>query len=265
MKLLKQIPYYLTLVYLSCASVVVLAENGKIKNVDAMAEELVKLRSQVEELNSELDNKKNSYKSRMLMLANQRAELETNLKREGLSIKQLQQSINKNKKLIKELGSDSSTLNPVILSSIDSIKEYVKSGLPFKKGERVKELEKISEQLTTGVIDAEKAANRLWASVEDEIRLTKENGLYRQTVVIKDREVLADVAKLGMMFLYFKLPEEKYGVVKPGSGDYEYELVHDSEQKNQIAALFDSLKKQIRQGYFQLPNVVAPVAMNVAQ
>jgi len=260
----RTIPFLLIFFFAGISNPLLAAEE-KSNSVDRMAEELVKLRSQVEELNSELENKKNQYKSRMLMLANQRAELETNLKREGLSIKQLQQSINKNKIRIKELGSDSSTLNPVILSSVDSLKEYVKGGLPFKKSERVKELEKISEQLTAGVIDAEKAANRLWASVEDEIRLTKENGIYRQIVVVKDREVLADVAKLGMMFLYFQLPEEEYGVVKPGSGDYEYQLVHDSEQKKQIAGLFDSLKKQIRQGYFQLPNVVAPVAMNEVQ
>jgi len=255
MKLLKQIPFYLTLIYLSCGSAVALAENERVNNVDVMAEELVKLRSQVEELNSELDNKKNSYKSRMLMLSNQRAELDASLKREDLIIKQQQQNIEKNKKRVKELGSDSSSLKPILIDSIASIKEYIETTIPFKRNERMNEIEKIKEQLEADVIDSEKAANRLWAFVEDEIRLTKENGIYRQTVVVDNREVLADIARLGMIFMYFELPGEQYGLVKRNDNDYSYELIRDNDHKKQVALLFDSLRKQIRQGFFELPNV----------
>jgi len=228
---------------------------GNSASVDVMAEELVKLRSDVEELSSELDNKKNSYKSRMLMLENQRAELDANIKREVLSIKQQQLNVEKNKKRIKELGSDSSSLNPVLLASIEDIKSYVETTLPFKRSERLKALDKIKEQLIADVIDAEKAANRLWAFVEDEIRMTKENGIYRQTVVIKDKEILADVARLGMVFMYFEMVNEEYGYVKRTAEDFSYEIIHDSTQKKQVATLFDSLRKQIRQGFFELPNI----------
>ena len=252
MKLVKRFVFILIL---SCSVPPVVAEPMPGSNVDAMAEELVKLRSQVEELNNELENKKNSYKSRMLMLANQRAELEASLKRENLAIKQQQQSINKNKKLIQEMGSGSHVLKPVIMQSIENVKAYVITSLPFKRNERMAELEKIEEQLSTDVIDAEKGVNRLWAFVEDEIRLTKENSIYNQTIVVGDREVLAEVAKLGMVLMYFKMPNEEYGYVRHEEDSYSYQLIHDTDQKKQVAFLFDSLKKQIRQGFFELPNV----------
>lgn len=231
------------------------------QNVDTLAEELVKLRSQVEELNTELEAKKSQYKSRMAVLANQRAELDASLKRESLAIKQQLQSIEKNKQLIKELGTDSKDLKPTLFDAIATTRQYVKSTLPFKRSERLNELEKIREQLSTDVIDAEKAANRLWAFVEDEIRLTKENGIYRQTITIKDNEILADVAKLGMIFMYFQTPDEQYGYVKHDNGDYRYQMITDNAQKKQVATLFDSLRKQIRQGFFELPNV----SLNIAQ
>ena len=252
MKLSKRFLLSLTLF---CIVPSLFAETKPENSVDAMAEELVKLRSQVEELNSELENKKNSYKSRMLMLANQRAELEASLKRENLAIKQQQQSINKNKKLIQEMGSDSHILKPVIMQSIENTKAYVNTSLPFKRNERIAELEKIEEQLSVDVIDAEKAVNRLWAFVEDEVRLTKENGIYNQTIIVGDREVLAEVAKLGMVLMYFKMSNEEYGYVKHEQDSYSYLLIHDTDQKKQVAFLFDSLKKQIRQGFFELPNV----------
>jgi len=225
------------------------------KSIDSLAEELVKLRVEVESLNTELDNKKAKFKSRISVLANQRAELEASIGREELNIKQLQQSIKKNKKQIKELGTNSKELKPALMKSISFLKDHIASGIPFKQEDRIRELDKIKDQLNTDVIDAEKAANRLWASVEDEIRLTNENGIYRQTIDLNGKEVLADIAKLGMMFMYFEAPENKFGKVTMKNEKWQYEVVSDKKQKKQIALLFDSLRKQIRQGYFTLPNV----------
>jgi len=232
------------------------ANTGDIsdQNVDVLAEELVKLRAQVEDLNADLDYKKNDYKSRMAMLANQRAELEGGLKRESLTIKQQQQSIEKNRGLIKELGADSADMKPVLFRSMDAIREYVAESLPFKHNERLAELDKIREQLSSDVIDAEKAANRLWAFVEDEVRLTNVHGIYRQTIELGGLKAISEIANLGMVFMYFEMPDDRYGEVVKYSNDYRYEMITDKEQKEQVVALFDSLRKQIRQGYFELPS-----------
>jgi len=224
------------------------------ESVDALAQELVKLRAQVEDLNADLENKKIEYKSRMAMLVNQRAEIESAVKRESLNIKQLQQSIDKNRGLIRDLGSDSADIKPALFAAMNTVRSYIETSMPFNKSERLKEIDKIREQLSSDVIDAEKAANRLWAFVEDEMRLTNENGIYRQTITIGEREVLVDVAKIGMMMMFFEMPEEGYGQVIREGSDYRYELLTDKHQKENVSVLFESLRKQIRQGYFLLPS-----------
>ncbi len=244
----------LTAVFMLSLSGSVYANTTDGESVDALAQSLVKLRAQVEDLNADLENKKIDYKSRMAMLVNQRSEIGAAVKRESLNIKQLQQSIDKNRGLIRELGSNSADIKPALFAAMDTMRRYVETSMPFNKSERLNEIDKIGEQLFSDVIDAQKAANRLWAFVEDELRLTNENGIYRQTIAIGDREVLADVAKIGMMLMFFEMPDEGYGQVVRAGNDYRYQLLTDRDQKENVSVLFESLRKQIRQGYFQLPS-----------
>ena len=67
--------------------------------------------------------------------------------------------------------------------------------------------------------------------------------------------VLVDIAKLGTVFLFFQARDSRFGMAKRLSdGGWKYETVDDTNDIERIKNLFDSLKKQIRQGYFELPN-----------
>ena len=100
----------------------------------------------------------------------------------------------------------------------------------------------------------ERAANKLWAFYEDEIRLTKENGVFRQSININGEERLVDVARVGMVAMFFKTSDDAYGYVTRQNGDWAYVITEDSDEKEQIAGLFDAFKKQIRTGFFTIPN-----------
>ncbi len=66
--------------------------------------------------------------------------------------------------------------------------------------------------------------------------------------------MLVDIAKLGSVFLYFQTRDNRAGVAKKSNGGWKFETADASSDIAQIAKLFDALKKQIRQGYFELPN-----------
>ena len=102
----------------------------------------------------------------------------------------------------------------------------------------------------------QKASSRLWAFVEDELRLTRENGLYRQTITLASDELLVDVARVGMVAMYFKTDDGRYGRTVNNGGAWSYELVQDKESQKQIEGLFDAFKKNIRVGFFELPNAL---------
>jgi len=223
---------------------------------ETLTNHLVEMRGQVDQLQSELNLKREEHKNRMSYLTAQLAEMEANRDREELRIRQLEQELEQMRESVNAAGLTSEALTPVVLRYVDQLRSQVRTGFPFKTGERMAALDEIESQLNSGVITAHRAFNRLWAFVEDEFRITRENAIYTQSINLAGDNVLVDVAKLGNAMMYFRTRDFKYGrAVDSGSG-WRFELLGSASDQEQVARLFDSLRKQIRQGYFQLPNAL---------
>jgi predicted RNase H-like nuclease (RuvC/YqgF family) len=231
-------------------------------SVTNLTEEVITLRSEVERLHSELDDEKEALKSKIRSLALQKSELEANIRREETRIKQLQDGIAKQKELIARNSSGSLKLVPAVLAAAEALEDVVEQSLPFKKTERLNAIKEIATQLQSSLITPEKAANRLWAFCEDEIRMTKENGIFRQSVTLEGEERLVDVARIGMVAMYFKTGDDVMGYVQKSNNAWSYRLAESSAQKEQIATLFDAFKKQIRSGFFTIPNTLSETEAN---
>jgi len=68
-------------------------------------------------------------------------------------------------------------------------------------------------------------------------------------------KILVCFAKLGSVFLFFQRLYIRVGMAKRSvDSGWKFETVEDTGDIQRITKLFDSLKKQIRQGYFELPN-----------
>ena len=137
--------------------------------------------------------------------------------------------------------------------AIEQLQQQIQAGLPFKIDERSAELAALRTDLLNGSVQSARAANRLWAFFEDEFRLTRENALHNQTVEVGGERVLAEVVKIGAMALYFRTPDGRYGQAVQTGDSWRFVLSQDAAVSAQIAQLFDALRKQIRQGYFELP------------
>lgn len=252
---------------ISCASIaVVLRKAGffgagiliwssvQAGSVENLAEELIRMRSEVEELQSQLDLEKEQHKNRMEILSSQLAQLSVEERRLSLSVEQLRQAFEEHKQRLSQSQAGDTELLPVMLKAVGYLQDYVKNGLPFKVEDRLAELEQLHTQLEAGVLDPKKAANRIWALIEDEVRLSKENGIYRQTIQLEGESKLAEVAKIGTMLLFFQTENGRMGMARQKGNQWHFVAVHSEQDRKRIAQLFDSLKKQIRQGYFALPN-----------
>ena len=108
-------------------------------------------------------------------------------------------------------GVSGDSLKPVLLAATDALAAHIRTGLPFKIEERQGELQSFRSQVESGALPPQRAVNRLWAFHEDEFRLTRENGLHAQTIALGEERVLADVAKLGAMALYFQTQDGRLG------------------------------------------------------
>ncbi len=220
---------------------------------EALATRLIQMRGQVDELQSELNLKREEHKNRMTYLTARLTEMEANRDREALRVQQLEQDLEQMREQVAEAGATSETLSPLILDSLFALREQVQKGFPFKVGDRLAALDEIETQLNSGVITAHRAFNRLWAFVEDEIRITRENAIYSQSIALDGQNVLVDVAKLGNVMMYFRTRDLEYGRAIETPDGWRFERFGSAGDQEMVARLFDSLRKQIRQGYFQLP------------
>jgi hypothetical protein len=227
-----------------------------------MAESLMKLRAEVEKLNTQIQDEKDQTKAAMRSLVVEKNELDATIGRETLKIKQINQEIAKVKKEIAAAGKNSEGIKPVVAEAIAHLKAHIAGGLPFKTGERLADVERIETQMNNGLITPQKALVQVWNSYADAIRMSRENGLFKQTIRLDGKERLAEVARLGTVMMYFKTPDERVGYAAKDAKGWYYKEAVAQAQKDQILALFDAMQKQIRSGYFTLPNAMTNTEVN---
>ena len=219
-----------------------------------LAQELVVLRSQIETLNAELTDLTEQHRANMNSLAAQKGELEASKRREDLRIEELEKDLASNRERAEQAGLANEALIPVANDAISALKEHIGSGFPFKRTERMAAIDEIEDQLNTEALSPARVVNRLWRFYEDELRLARENGLYSQTIELDGEPVLADVAKLGVMAMYFTTPDGRMGHAAHSDDGWRFVEATGGGERQQIQSLFDALEKQIRTGLFELPN-----------
>ena len=223
---------------------------------DTLAERLITLRGEVDELQSELDVRREEHKNRMAYLTAQLSDLEANRDREALRVGQLDEDLAEMQAEIADAGVSSESLTPFLRDQITLLRAQVEGGFPFKVRERLAVLDELETQLDTGVVSAQRGVNRLWAFIEDEFRISRENAIYSQSIALNGENVLVDVAKLGNVMMYFRTRDLEYGRAVQTPQGWRFERFDNAKDQELVARLFDSLRKQIRQGYFELPEAL---------
>ena len=218
-----------------------------------LARELTRLRAEVESISEQIADAKSSTQTKLRSLSGQQAELEAQVQREELRLRQLQQQKQKLLERVAQSQAAKAKIEPTILRSIAKVRARIKASLPFKQAERLEELAALEKQIQGKMLRPENAAARLWQFVEDELRLTQDSGLDQQVVTLDGQEVLCEVARLGMLAMYFKTQDGRVGRVVHRSGTWATEVLTDEASTTEVLALFDHFKKGLRTGFFRLP------------
>ncbi len=224
-----------------------------------MAQRLAKLRAEVEELSHELSAETAEGRDRLRSLARQKADLELELKKEQMRVAKLRRAIAEKREEIEKSEEKDSEMAPLFEEGLQDVRAYVESSLPFRTADRLSALDKLKKQYDSGLLSAPKAVSRLWSFVEDEFRLTRENGLYQQSVTVDGETQLADVVRIGMIMMYFEAGEDTIGKAERRDGSWIFQRITDDDRKRQVRELLTSFKKQIRQGYFRVPEALPPL------
>ena len=221
--------------------------------LDELAKRLVNARADVESLQSDLAEQQTQHGQRLRSLAGQRMELEAAVQREELKVRRLERTLAAARARQLESSVQAEELEPIARATIETMRARVRAGLPFQVAERLASLDELERHLVQGTLPPARVLSRLWAFAEDEVRLASETGLHQQTITLDGQQVLADVAKVGMVMLYFRTGEQFGYAVRAAEG-WEYQRVEGGGERDQVRNLFVTLDKKIRTGFFELPN-----------
>ncbi len=242
---------------LAAASVV--ASQARAEDISALATRLAELRGEVESLSDELAARKNEEQEMVRSYGRQKSELELETQREQTRVEKVRQATAQKKAEIDAQRAANQSLAPSFEKQLEHVRSYVKGSLPFRTKERLSELDKIEEQYKGGLLAPGRALNRLWGFVEDELRMTRESGLFSQPVEIDGKPQLADVIRVGMVMMYYRTSDGHVGRTSKSDGGYQFSAVEDEAGVRQVRELFETFKKQIRVGFFELPNALPAV------
>lgn len=229
-------------------------------DLSGRAENLARLRAEVEALATEVSLAKEDLRARLRSIDTRVAEAESEIRREEVRLTQLEGEAERTRQLISAQGANADVLVPAVEDGLASMRAVVAGGLPYRVDERLEALAELEAGLEGGSLSAEDAAARLWGLAEDELRLTKENGLDKQVITLEGEELLVQVARLGMVALYFRTEDGRVGRAARGAdGAWTWVTLEGAEEQAQLADLFDALDKGIRVGWFELPYAIGPL------
>lgn len=231
-----------------------LSASTDLQSLENISKELVDIRQQIANLHDEINYEKDSFNDRLRSYSNQKADLNVKISRADLNIKDLKRELDKLQTENKEKFAAFDEVSPVLSTVISSIRESLQTSVPFKREQRVQALNDIEHRLNTNIITPNKAADQLWAFVEDELVLGRSSGIYNETISVNGEEKLVKVLRLGKVAMFYKTSDEEYGLIKNEKGQWQQLSVASEADQRQLDNLFDSFNKNIRNGLFSVPN-----------
>ena len=145
----------------------------------------------------------------------------------------------------------SSALEQQVEHTLVQLKAQVEQGIPFRQTERLMALEQVRDDMRSQKLSAQKATLQLWGLMEDERRLSRENSVDRQIIRLNDQDVQVQVARLGLVALFFYTEDGEAGYAKRDGTDWTWVVINQSSQVEHVRRLVDSLSKGVRTGRFE--------------
>ncbi len=228
---------------------------GADDDLSTLAERLIELRGEVEALNDNIESQQQEHRNRMSSLTQRRAELDAQIQRQDLEVKKLQKEIDELRAESTGLSEEIATLEPLVKDASNRLEARVRASLPYMTDERTADLAEVLRKMEAEEITAARALNNIWTFFEDELRLARESEMFRQTIEVDGKEQLADVVRLGMVMLFFRTGDEQFGYAVRKGDSWVYETASGSD-RSRIEELFAAFEKQVRTGFFVVPNAL---------
>ena len=207
------------------------------------AEQVSRLRTEVDELAHRLGTQRRSAQDELSALASERTELERQIRLEKVRANTLAQIESERVKQTEGHEGRVQSALRTIRKSLQEARAYVSRTLPFKRDERLRVLERIETDIAVTHPDVAQALSRLWRFVEEEESLAREVSLSQQGILLGNERQLVDVAQIGMALLYFRTREQTFGWARQTGDTWTFERLSDSDFVQVVQNLFAAFER----------------------
>lgn len=216
-----------------------------------LSQKINDVRSRLNILQSEISQKKDELKNEIGAKIIARSELEAEVvslteTKAKLADDTAKMSISHEQKIngLQELA-------PLITKTCRRLEIEIKNQIPFQTTKRLKALNDIcNDETSKNSMPSTNRIQKLWAFLEDEIRLGNEVSVSTGEVSFNDKKYLVEQVKIGTLALYAKTPEDIYLVADKNTKQFRKAAV---EEEKAIRNLIVGLKRDIRTGPYELP------------
>jgi hypothetical protein len=226
---------------------------------EELAKRLSALRTDIEELSETLDLEREELRGELRALELRKTELEARIRQEEARVEELERAVERQREVLAADEVADEALTPVLLEALDTLEAAIGGGLPYRLDERRAELVQLRKQVEDRTLDPRRGLSRVWQFVEDELRLTRENTVDRQELTLPDGRRLVQVARLGMVGMFWRSDDGQYGMAVREDAGWGWQTLTDEVAIEQVDGLFEALRKQIRVGWHELPWILPEV------
>ncbi len=221
-----------------------------------LSKQIVGLRTEIDGMTGQLQTLREEHRAQVTAFSSRKADLEITIERDQSLLAQLRKKIAEAKTSNSSLKDNSEKVLPEFLKLCTELKNYIESSLPYSRKERLESVTMLVDQVKGGELNVFKAMGRLWALIEDQFRVANEINISKQIIALNGQEILSDVVKIGSVTMFYLSNDGKFGYAShKSSGSWNFVELEGKDNKRMISNLFDSLKKQVRVGLFELPMV----------
>lgn len=232
----------------------IICNNSFSSDYVQLTKKLAALRVEVEEKNKEVQEIRETNSRQLKELSIQNAELESSIRKEEVTKKQLSKKLVSLKRKIKKNDKGVVEIKPIVLDGINTLSEYIETSIPYKKSERLKNLNSLKAELKNNELSSYIALSRLWSALEDESRLMRSSHTTTSSIEIAGKKYLGTVLHVGSLVQLFQLEDGRYGETYKENETWINRLLVGAENISAAEELFSGMKKQIKVAAYKLPN-----------
>ena len=237
-----------------------------VKETSGLAAKLVSLRREVETLNERQLDQRREDRERLAALRRERDTLAQRLRMAKVRRATLVKVADRRRRQAQTIEREVVDWLAPARQSLLLTRRFVQRSLPFRREERLAALQRIEGRLLGSHPDPAQALTRLWRFIEEEAALAEDIGLSQQTISLRGRRLLVEVARVGMALLYFKTAQGEVGWAVEEGGSWRFQVVEGRAAGGAIREFFDLLRKNRGYGLCRLlippPRSIAEAVRN---